>query len=214
VSKGKPKQKDEWTEKHGCDGRPPIKAPVREVRFVATDEDPPERNINHCVLCRLEYLGHLRDRDAPNEREARWRADIRFRAGERLQDDYAKSGVPLIKGSLGSFDRVNTSGGATDIPGTRIDADARVNAALAAAGFKGSALLVEIVLKDESLTDVAVRTKVKGNAVLPALLGALDVLAHHYSMDRRPKAVVRGGDAEPISPLHPFHQIGEPENTA
>lgn len=192
----------------GHEGRKPKKVKISTTRFASMKDPPTERNANHCTLCWLEHRGHLRNR---NEIGGKWRGDIRFKAGERLQDDFSKSGVPLIAGSLGAFDRVNTSGAGADISALRIDADAAVNRALYAVGDASAFLLREIVLAGHSLSDIAKRMQVNKLAVLPALLVALDGLVRHYGMDREPIRTVRGGEAQPI---HPYASESETKKIA
>jgi hypothetical protein len=187
-------------EKHGYDGRPPT---LRTVEGIAETDAKArsvvKRNTNHCTLCRLHHLGHLRDRPSDDLKQA----GIRHAAGEKLQDDHALAGLSSIPGTLGGTSR-GGGYGPVDISQIKIDAAGRKRKALHAVGRAASFLLENVVLDDLTLTQTAQIMNVKDNAVLPALRVALDALAAHYGIVYAGRAPIRGGAADPI---HPFRQF-------
>ena len=155
------------------------------------------RNTNHCTLCRLHHLGHLRDRSA----DGRKQSTLRHAAGEKLQDDHALAGLASIPGALRDTPR-GGGYGSFDVSQVKIDAAGRKSAALRAVGKAARFLLETIVIDDLTLAQAARLMQVKDNAVLPALRVALDALAEHYGMVYT--APPRRDDAAPI---HPFQQF-------
>jgi hypothetical protein len=152
------------------------------------------RNINHCTLCRLHHLGHLRDRPGDDRRQS----TLRHAAGEKLQDDHALAGLASIPGALRDTPR-GGGYGAFDICQVKIEAAGRKSAALRAVGKAARFLLENIVIDDLTLAQTAGLMQVKDNAVLPALRVALDALTVHYGM------VYTAPDA--AEPIHPFRQF-------
>jgi hypothetical protein len=206
---GKAKRKPDpeaWTEKHGCDGRPPIKVEgIADIKGRARVD----RNTNHCTLCRLHHLGYLKDRVSDSSHDAKALSDMRHRAGEKLQDDHALAGQATIKGTLSSLEAGGGSAcGPAEIAQMKIDADRRKARSLIAVGITGRFLLEKIALEDWTLEQAANIMRVNKKAVLPALRCALDALAAHYGMDVKGKAVIR---AETI---HPFHGSSEAADRA
>jgi DNA-directed RNA polymerase specialized sigma24 family protein len=157
------------------------------------------RKANHCTLCRLHRLGHLRDRTGGDARQS----DLRHAAGEKLQDDHSRAGLTWIPGSLGGAPR-SAGHGPVDISQVKIDAANRRVAALRAVGPAARFLLENIVVEDMTLAQVARIMGVKDNAVLPALRVALDALAAHYGFVFVAPAPGGGRAADPI---HPFQQF-------
>ena len=205
---GKAKRKpdpEQWTEKHGCDGRPSI------TKAVAGLLDPDgkrntvaRRNTNHCTLCRLHHLGYLKNTPSDNSHDGKALADMRHRAGERLQDDHALAGLATIKGTLSSMEGGGSACGPAEIAQMRIDASGRLQAALNAVGASARYLLQSVVLEDKSAAQVASILRIDKNGVMPCLRVSLDALAAHYGMDQTAKTKIRGGEALPVDPLHPF----------
>jgi hypothetical protein len=198
---------DGWNERHGCDGRPPITKPVAGIPDPETRaRTVAKRNTNHCTLCRLHHLGHLKDSVSDSSHAGKALSDMRHIAGERLQDDAALAGQTSMPGTLGSLGAGGGSAcGPAEISQMRIDADRRKNAALMAVGTSGRFLLTKIVLEDVSAHEVAKLLRTNPQAVTPSLRVALDALAAHYGITQVAKTRVRGGEAQPI---HPFHQDG------
>lgn len=202
---GKAKRKhdpEHWGEKYGCDGRPPIQAPVRGL--VDPDGLRPiaKRNTNHCALCRLHHLGYLKDRVSDSSDGARAISDMRHSAGERLQDDHALTGQASIKSTLGALAGGGSACGPAEIAQMRIDADRRKAAALMAVGTTARFLLTKLVIEDLSAHDVAGLLRIDRQAVTPMLRVALDALAAHYGMAPKDSGRIR---AETI---HPFQEDG------
>jgi Domain of unknown function (DUF6456) len=184
----------------GYGGRPPVLAVVQGI--AGTDAKAREvvrRNTNHCTLCRLHHLGHLRDRAGDDSKLA----SIRHAAGEKLQDDHSLAGLSAIPGTL-SFGPRGGGFGPTDISQIKIDAAGRKKKALSAVGRSARFLLEHIVIEDMTLTQTAQLMSVKDNAVLPALRVALDALAAHYGLAYSVRAKIRGGAAQPIHPFQEF----------
>jgi hypothetical protein len=201
VSKAKRETENDATDPRlGFGGRPPV---LETVHGIAESDSKARsvvrRNTNHCTLCRLHHLGHLRDRAGDDVKQA----SIRHAAGEKLQDDHALAGLSAIPGTMGMMPR-GGSYGPTDISQIKIDAADRKKAALRAVGQSARFLLEHIVIEDRTLTQTAVLMSVKDNAVLPALRVALDALAAHYGLAFAVRAKIRGGAAQPI---HPFQQF-------
>jgi hypothetical protein len=207
MGKAKPKPDPErWTEKFGCDGRPPLKVVVEGIPDAETKaRTVAKRNTNHCTLCRLHHLGHLK-----GENETRADADMRHKAAEKLQDDHALTGQTSIRSTLGSLGAGGSACGPAEIAQMRIDADRRKTAALRAVGTSGRFLLENIALNDWTLEMAAKILRTKRNAVLPALRVALDALVQHYGMNKVEHAKIRGGAAQPIHPFHPFQEGVDP----
>jgi hypothetical protein len=201
---GKAKRKvdpEVWTEKHGCDGRPPIKVEgITDLKGRARVD----RNTNHCTLCRLHHLGYLKDRVSDNSHDAVAISDMRHRAGEKLQDDHAASGLSTIKGTPSSLEGGGSACGPAEIAQMKIDASRRLESALNAVGTSARYLLQSMVLEDKSAAQVASILRIDKNGVMPCLRVSLDALAANYGMDQTAKTKIRGGAAQPIDPFHPF----------
>lgn len=192
----------ETADRHGHDGRPPVLMVVDGIEDLETrTRNVARRNTNHCTLCRLHHLGHLRDRPSDDLKLA----NLRHAAGEKLQDDHALAGLSSIPGTMGSLGGAPRSGGygPVDVSQIRIDAAGRKKAALRAVGRSASFLLEHVVIEDMTLAQTAQMMSVKDNAVLPALRVALDALAAHYGIVYAARGRIRGGEALPI---HPFQQ--------
>jgi len=186
--------------KIGYGGRPPVLEAVHGIADSDTKaREVVRRNTNHCTLCRLHHLGHLRDRAGGDLKLA----SVRHSAGEKLQDDHSLAGLSAIPGSFNSGPR-GGGYGPTDISQIKIDAADRKKKALRAVGQSARFLLEHIVIEDMTLTQTAQLMSVKDNAVLPALRVALDALAAHYGLSHAARARIRGGEALPI---HPFQQF-------
>jgi Domain of unknown function (DUF6456) len=186
--------------KIGYGGRPPVLETVQGI--AGTDAKAREvvrRNTNHCTLCRLHHLGHLRDRAGDDAKLA----SIRHAAGEKLQDDHSLAGLSAIPGTF-NFGPRGGGYGPTDISQIKIDAADRKKSALRAVGQSARFLLEHIVIEDMTLTQTAQLMSVKDNAVLPALRVALDALAAHYGLAFAARAKIRGGAAQPIHPFQHF----------
>ncbi|GEM_PF-4452867 len=184
----------------GYGGRPPVLEIVHGVAQTdARAREVVRRNTNHCTLCRLHHLGHLRDRAGDDLKLA----SVRHAAGEKLQDDHSLAGLSSIPGTL-NFGPRGASYGPTDISQIKIDAADRKKKALRAVGQSARFLLEHVVIDDMTLTQTAQLMSVKDNAVLPALRVALDALAAHYGLAYAVRARIRGGEAQPI---HPFQQF-------
>ena len=200
MSKAKSKITLPATEKHGHDGRPPVLKAVDGIDGADLKaRTVVKRNTNHCTLCRLHHLGHLRDRPSDDLKLA----NIRHAAGEKLQDDHSLAGLASIPGTL-RFGPRGGGYGPVDVSQIRIDAAGRKRAALRAVGRSAQFLLEHIVIEDLTLAQTASIMSVKGNAVLPALRVALDALAAHYGIVFETRGAIRGGAADPI---HPFQQF-------
>jgi hypothetical protein len=200
----KKSKRDGETETRGLEvgygGRPPVLEAVYGIADSDTKaREVVRRNTNHCTLCRLHHLGHLRDRASDDLKLA----SIRHAAGEKLQDDHSLAGLSAIPGTF-SFGPRGGSYGPVDISQIKIDAAGRMKKALAAVGQSARFLLERIVIEDMTLTQTAQLMSVKDNAVLPALRVALDALAAHYGLANAARARIRGGAANPI---HPFQQF-------
>ena len=186
--------------KIGYGGRPPVLEAVHGIADSDTKaREVVRRNTNHCTLCRLNHLGHLRDRASDDLKLA----SVRHAAGEKLQDDHSLAGLAAIPGSF-NFGPRGGSYGPTDITQIKIDAADRKKKALRAVGQSARFLLEHVVIEDMTLAATAQLMGVKDNAVLPALRVALDALAAHYGLGYATRAKIRGGDAQPI---HPFQQF-------
>ena len=186
--------------RHGHGGNPPV---LKVVDGIADAESRTrgvvKRNTNHCTLCRLHHLGHLKDRPSEDMKQS----NLRHAAGEKLQDDHSLAGLSSIPSTLGGTPR-GGSYGPVDISQIRIDAAGRKRTALGAVGRTASFLLEKIVIEDLTLAETAQIMQVKDNAVLPALRVALDALAAHYGIIYAVRAAIRGGPAQPV---HPFQQF-------
>jgi Domain of unknown function (DUF6456) len=186
--------------KIGYGGRPPVLEVVHGIADSDTKaREVVRRNTNHCTLCRLHHLGHLRDRAGGDLKLA----SVRHCAGEKLQDDHSLAGLSAVPGSF-NFGPRGGSYGPTDISQIKIDAADRKKKALRAVGQSARFLLEHIVIDDMTLAQTAQLMSVKDNAVLPALRVALDALAAHYGLSYAARARIRGGEAQPI---HPFQQF-------
>jgi hypothetical protein len=162
----------------GYGGRPPVLKVVDAIADADTKARTVlRRNINHCTLCRLHHLGHLRDRAGDDHKQS----DLRHAAGEKLQDDHSLAGLSSIPGTLRDTPR-GGGYGSFDISQVKIDAAGRKDAALRAVGKAARFLLENVVIDDLTLAQTAQLMQVKDNAVLPALRVALDALAAHYGM--------------------------------
>lgn len=193
---GEPREDDRL----GYGGRPPVLKVVGGIADADTKARiVVRRNTNHCTLCRLHHLGHLRDRPSDDLKQS----NLRHAAGEKLQDDHSLAGLSSIPGTLSGTPR-GGSYGPVDISQVKIDAGNRKRTALRAVGNSARFLLENIVIDDLTLTQAAQIMSVKDNAVLPALRVALDALAAHYGIVYASRAAIRGGAADPI---HPFHQF-------
>jgi hypothetical protein len=187
--------------KPGHDGNPPeevvvrgIPDPEKRARTVAT------RNVNHCTIFRLHHRKHLNDKGMNGAAVG----DIRCQAAEKLRDDHARAGLSSIPSTLAALAAHGAGGmGAREIADMKIDASRDLEKALNAAGTSGRFLLEKIVLDDWTLEKVAAVMRCKRNAVLPALIVALDVLVQRYGLKIEAKAKIRGGAVEP---LHPFRK--------
>lgn len=195
-ARGEPRE----DERLGYGGRPPV---LKVVDGIADSDTRARtvvrRNTNHCTLCRLHHLGHLRDRPGDDLKQS----NLRHAAGEKLQDDHSLAGLSSIPGTLSGTPR-GGSYGPVDISQVKIDAANRKRAALRAVGTAARFLLENIVIDDLTLAQAAQIMNVKDNAVLPALRVALDALAAHYGIVYATRATIRGGIAEPV---HPFQQF-------
>jgi hypothetical protein len=202
MSKLKSKVHNEAREndRHGYGGRPPV---LKVVDGIADSDTKARtvvrRNTNHCTLCRLHHLGHLRDRPGDDLKQS----SLRHAAGEKLQDDHSLAGLSSIPGTLSGTPR-GGSYGPVDISQVKIDAGNRKRTALRAVGTAARFLLENIVIDDLTLAQAAHIMNVKDNAVLPALRVALDALAAHYGIVYAARAAIRGGAADPIHPFQHF----------
>jgi hypothetical protein len=198
--KGKPAD-DLVVDKAGYGGRKPDLVVVEGIPDAETKaRTVAKRNTNHCTLCRLHHLGHLRDRPSDDLKQA----SLRHAAGEKLQDDHALAGLTCIPGTMSRLMGAGGRGGGADISQTKIDASKRKKDALSAVGLSARFLLENIVIEDMTLTQVSGLMEVNHKAVLPALRVALDALAAHYGLGAVASARVRGGAARPI---HPFQKL-------
>lgn len=150
------------------------------------------RSANHCTLCRLHNLGHLRDNPTDTLRQARLRHEV----GERLQNDAVLSELTVWpKSASTSPGKVNgVRFGPVDLTQIRMDAKRRCDAALAHVGRSGAGVLSLVLIDDLTLAQAARHLGIKDNAVLPALRVALDALTVHYGLDGySAPARIRGG---------------------
>jgi hypothetical protein len=159
-----------------------------------------QRNTNHCVICRLHHLGHLRDRPSDDLKQA----SLRHAAAERLQDDHAMAGLASIPSTLSALGAGGGSTGPAEIAQIKIDAADRKKAALRAVGRSGRAILVAVVVDDMTVNDARAMLGLPPQGVLPALRVALDVLALHYGISADIRGRIRGGAAQPIHPFQEF----------
>jgi hypothetical protein len=203
MAKAKRNPEEQWTENYGCDGRPPITKAARGLLDPDGRRNVTRRNTNHCTLCRLHHLGHLKDRASDLDLRL---SDLRHAAGEKLQEDVALSGQNSMPSTLNALMGGGGRGtaGTSEIAQMKIDADGRKAKALKAIGGSGRFLLEKIVIDDLTLRETAQLMGVKDNAVLPALRVALDALAQHYGITSTAKARIRGGAAQTI---HPYQQF-------
>ena len=121
----------------GYGGRPPALEIVQGIAGRdAKAREVVRRNTNHCTLCRLHHLGHLRDRAGDDQKLA----SIRHAAGEKLQDDHSLAGLSAIPGTF-NFGPRGGGYGPTDISQIKIDAADRKKRALSAVGRSAQFLL-------------------------------------------------------------------------
>ena len=198
----------------GHGGRPPVLKVVDGIADADTKaRTVVRRNTNHCTLCRLHHLGHLRDRPSDDLKQS----NLRHAAGEKLQDDHSLAGLSSIPGTLSGTPR-GGSYGPVDISQVKIDAGNRKNMALRAVGKAARFLLESVVIDDLTLAQTARLMQVKDNAVLPALRVALDALAAHYGMVYiappplmlRSRSTSSGNSADPRNPQYFRIDTGPP----
>lgn len=189
----------------GHDGEPPEEISVKGSDPETRIRKTVTRNANHCRICWLHRQRYLND----NGDGGAALGDLRHQAAERLQDDYALSGLASIPSTLSALMAPGNGGNGgrnatEDALLSKIGASSRLEGALIAAGYSNRLLLIRVILEDRSLKDVAKIMGVNQTALMPALRGALDSLATYYGLTLRPRAKIRGGEAQP---LHPFHDV-------
>lgn len=176
----------------GYDGKQPVmrepknrspgelRAGIIGLENVNTDEL--ERLANTYDDGSCETLTYLRARK--NKHEQPLINDLQLRAGRRLYKDWFLSQL----GRSGSAFEIRVSGGGAHNrePDMALDAKSRVNDAMRYVGQENAQILVEVVIDDMSLRDIAVKRgwrKQETKFVVPLVRASLDALIRNYELE-------------------------------